>query len=308
MISNNALDFYKGLGLILTESLENNPSEKALFYTMNSIYHRFFEIPHFKIDSELTESLFNTKNKIGYRELPYTLIYLDFEKKFNGFGDLENIKKKQRGSAYELLKGMKEDPKITRKFLGIILWRFDTKDNFFITSVIKTGEVYCFWDTNLLQAGGIKNEITRKEDIHIFNKKEKKNIVEFICNFLDFLNHPDVETRIIKHPTNEARIKRGKKPIPDRVKINITGKLYRYIYEELPKMQKESPQFSFWVRGHYIHFWNKEVYRRLYSSDSKKLEEEGYYLDNRGVVCKWVLPYIKNKEKLLQNKNYEVKE
>jgi len=152
----------------------------------------------------------------------------------------------------------------------------------------------------------------KKEPRLYFNPKESEEITKeccnFICNFLDFLNHPDVEIKVIKYPEllQESRIKKGRLPIPDIVEINLKGKLYNYIYEELPKQERDLPSHSFWVRGHYMHFWNKKKYRYIYRLGLDDLKEKGYQIDEQGIISKWVLPYTKGKG-LLINKDYKLK-
>ena len=135
--------------------------------------------------------------------------------------------------------------------------------------------------------------------------KDKK-IQLFICNFLDFLNNPEIETRTIKWVNNENRIRKGKFPIPDKIIINLKNKLYRYVYEDIPKQSHSLPSYSFWVRGHYIHFWNKKRWKRLYKLNKLDLNEKGYQVDEKGIISKWKLPFIKGKG-ILVEKKYKIK-
>ncbi len=148
-------------------------------------------------------------------------------------------------------------------------------------------------------------EVYASEDKTSLEEGEREKMRIFLFNFLSFLNHPDVEYRVREWPLNKAREKRGKLKIPDLAKISITGKLYKYIYEDLPKQEKEAAGHSFWVRGHYMHFWDRTRWRRLYKLPTKEINRKGYQR-SRGVISKWILPYIKGKGILL-NKTYKVK-
>lgn len=146
------------------------------------------------------------------------------------------------------------------------------------------------------------------EDLFKLDKSDtdSNRIKKFVWGVIDFINHPEVETKVVKWFNNQKRISRGQLPIPDRLNISIKGKLYRYIYEDMPKQEHSSPKNSFWVRGHYIHFWNQKRFNKLYNLEEEKLEKKGYYKDKQGVVSKWVLPYIKGRGKV-KKKDYKLK-
>lgn len=150
-----------------------------------------------------------------------------------------------------------------------------------------------------------------KTEIHDIGIKEedrellKNKICTIVCNILDFINLPEVSIR--RYSTREIG-KIRKISQPDQIQIHLTGKLYRYVYEELPEMLKsvESGKipYSHFIRGYYMHFWNKEYYKRIYSMTNEELEKGDYSINN-GIIMKTVKPYIKGKGKLLE-KSYQV--
>jgi len=144
-------------------------------------------------------------------------------------------------------------------------------------------------------------------DVNVQSEVNSK-VLNIFCNVMDIMNHPDVETKIIRWFNNENRIKKGKLPIPDRINIEIKGKLYKYIYEEYPTQKEihKSPNYSFEVRGHYIHFWNKKRWKRIYQLSLEDIKKRGYQMDNDKILSKWILPYIKGKG-ILKNKPYKLK-
>lgn len=234
------------------------------------------ETKKFNIEDNIYNLLKNTKNKIDYREIPFPLIFINKQFIINnniiifGIGIYKGICIKNK-----------------KPSLFILLTGKDFNDD----SIF-----YKHW--NIVKDIGIEKRDSSFKSVFSKNieKKIEEEISLFICNLLDFINHPDVELRVIKWFNNEKRIKYGKLPIIDKVIINIKGKLYKYIYEDLPRIQHKSPSFAFWVRGHYIHFRNKQIYRGLYSLSNEDLEKKGYYLDKQNIICKWIFPYIKNKE------------
>jgi len=137
-------------------------------------------------------------------------------------------------------------------------------------------------------------------------KKIKNGIQAMVCNFLDTLHHPDViVVPIAENSTrNKNRARRGKAPIPAHHFIKITGELRRYV-DRLRNLSEEklSYGYSFWVRGHFRRYWDKNRYRTLY----QKFEDgkaPGYYLDpNNDVVMRYILPQIRG-EGILVTSHY----
>lgn len=79
-----------------------------------------------------------------------------------------------------------------------------------------------------------------------------RNIRLFICNFLDFLNNPEIEyIEVNRTPEqNEKRIKRGKTPIPNYTFVKVMGQLKIYL-NELNSGKEFEYSHRFWVRAHY---------------------------------------------------------
>ena len=239
----------------------------------------------FEIEDGLFDLLWNTENKIFLRNPPFNYFFINKEIEIiNGL--------KTMGIAVR--KGFNEGG----KSILILLLGIDSRDK----SIF-----FKFFTIN--ENGLPSNDFTEKEygdDFTLDENKEIENKVSvFVCNFLDFLNHPEAELRIMKHENNLSRIKRGKLPHLDKITIILKNKLYNYVYEELPKQKRSGFDKKFWVRGHYIHFKNKNRYKRIYGLDETELLEEGYY-KQKEMISKWVLPYIKGKGKLV-NKDYKLK-
>jgi len=59
----------------------------------------------------------------------------------------------------------------------------------------------------------------------MISKPKEEYLQLFICNFLDFLNNPEIEIKEIEEnqEQNKKRIKRGKPPISTRFFINVEG-------------------------------------------------------------------------------------
>ena len=129
------------------------------------------------------------------------------------------------------------------------------------------------------------NEGERRFVGRIRNKK----IQIFICNFLDFLNDPEVELKTIKRSekNRERRIKNGKMPIPPINFIIVTGKLKIY-QDGISSGIHFDFSCKFWVRGHF-----------------RRLIDEERYGESAGKRI-WIKPYIKGKG-ILKDKNYKLK-
>jgi hypothetical protein len=237
-----------------------------------------------EIDSILVENLKHTKNKIGIRQMPFHSLIIP-------------IKDFTIGGRFEIFGIQIKDTFVmqkNREAIHFIVYGIDNYD----------GED--FYRSDFIYPEGLLKE---KED-NVFSKKESnilsKEVANLVVNILDFINHPEVELKEQKWFNNEKRIARGQLPIPDKIRINLKGKLYKYIYENKGEPTGRTIDCKFWVRGHFIHFWNKKRFNGLYGLDEESLKEKGYYLDKQGVVSKWIFPYIKGAGKL-KNKGYKLK-
>jgi hypothetical protein len=120
-------------------------------------------------------------------------------------------------------------------------------------------------------------------------KGQSKKIQMFVCNFLDFLNDPEVELRTYERTekNRQRRIRDGKIPIPPINFITVTGKLKIY-QDSLSEGIHFSYSYKFWVRGHF-----------------RRLQDEERYGEQSGKRI-WIKPYIKGKG-ILKDKNYKLK-
>ena len=143
----------------------------------------------------------------------------------------------------------------------------------------------------------------------MISKPKEEYLQLFICNFLDFLNNPEIEIKEIEEnqEQNKKRIKRGKPPISTRFFINVEGKLKIYI-NKIKSENHLQYSYKFWVRGHYTHFWKKFHYFNLYKLGAERLEKEGYqWNSNLNCIIKWKYPYTKG-EGILIDKHYKLKQ
>ena len=127
----------------------------------------------------------------------------------------------------------------------------------------------------------------------------------FICNFIDFLNNPEV--KIIKFERSqknvERRLRQGKEILPSAHKIIIRGELKTYI-EKMHDPTGVIYSHKFIVRGHFKRFWNKKRFRKLYDElehnrlPKNKDGSEKYYVDSRikegeKILMIWNKPFVK---------------
>ncbi len=69
--------------------------------------------------------------------------------------------------------------------------------------------------------------------------------------------------------------------------------------------------YRFWVRGHFMRFWNKKKYAKLYNSLKEGNLASKYYVDskirhNDVVIMLWKKPFIKGSGVLI-SKKYKLK-
>jgi len=273
-----------GVDLNSGNVIGGRPSLQLLSLNTNLSFNE--QVKNMDVDEILWGLFKETNNKIFARRMPFPLMFID--------------------KTFEISKDI--------FCFGIGIVYSENKDNSkeFVNTISVLG--YDFNDKtewrmwfDIMNDGKIEMGRSRELFETLKIKDLSENIAKLFCNIIDFLNHPNVKIKVKKWLNNEKRIKRGKFPIPDKIEITLTGNLYKYVNKTLPKMQKESSKFSFWVRGHYIHFWNKKRYKRLYFLPKDELEKESCYTNQEGVVCKWVLPYIKCKDQPFKKKVYKLK-
>jgi hypothetical protein len=115
------------------------------------------------------------------------------------------------------------------------------------------------------------------------NKKARRFIHNFVLNFLNFVNNPEIRYVTVEadEKRNLKRIESEKIPIPDRSIIKLDGVLKRYT-DELRKRPVWHYNYRFWVRGHFRTLRNER------------------YGDNVGKRI-WIPPFIKGKGLLIEN-------
>jgi len=118
-------------------------------------------------------------------------------------------------------------------------------------------------------------------------RREREIIREFIMNFLDFINDPDVEwvetKRVYSTSRRAMRKGRGKKRLSMIIKIR--GFLKRYL-EQVRTGRHFTYSHRFWVRGHWRHFRHERFTR----------------MRGRRI---WIPPFIKGSG-ILINKRYRL--
>lgn len=237
----------------------------------------------FNIPDEIHELIEKTDNKIYFRKLPFKSIYINKEFKF---GEIRVF-----GICLLEIEGVIVDDGSLQKGLEVIAIGMDEDDE---------QEFYNYFQITDSGIPNINKKQQLKElDIITFP------IVNYVCNFLDLLNHPNIKYEMVeKKLLNETRIKKGKLRINDIVNINVSGNLYKYVYEELPK-QKIEFTHRFWVRGHFKHFKNKEKFNQIYKLSINELNTKGYQMNNN-IICKWTFPFIRGNGAMI-NKRYNMK-
>jgi hypothetical protein len=134
-------------------------------------------------------------------------------------------------------------------------------------------------------------------DFELNIRKICKQTSQMVVNLIDFMNHPEIIPKVIKWTNNENRIKRGKMPIPNRLTLKITGKMYHYLYENQDKdsltESKRHYNCTFEVKGTYVHYYSQMRFHRLYSLTIDELRDRGYQIDKTGLISKWRLPFYK---------------
>jgi len=137
--------------------------------------------------------------------------------------------------------------------------------------------------------------------------KTMEKIKLFVCNFLDFLNHPEIE--LAHHnmdKINKRRQKHNKKLLPSYYNVKMSHTLRRFVNEYGQSSRKAKYSHKFWVRGHFKRFWDKEKYHILYEKHNDGILDKWYQYDNEyDVIMRWVQPYIKG-EGILPNQIYEI--
>ncbi|KKL03869.1 hypothetical protein LCGC14_2621790, partial [marine sediment metagenome] len=218
----------------------------------SQIYNLLQDSKIFILEEDIAQMLYLTDNEIFPREIPFDNFFLEtsFELK-NGtiVKGIHIYKEPKKGFIIASVRLYSRNlPPSTMSF-DLFAKNFET---------LKVGNK--FFDKRTEEGSEVAIGIIK-------NKK----IQTFICNFLDFLNDPEVELRTIERSekNRERRIKNGKIPIPPINFIRVTGKL------------------------------------KIYQDNFRRLQDEERYREQAGKRI-WIKPYIKGKG-ILKDKSYKIK-
>ena len=189
-------------------------------------------------------------------------------------------------------------------------------DNFFIdTNVLIKGRRYLGILVFNAQDDKTK-ELLRKQIIGFYITKKKntdtiglaygfdeldgqtKEVTNFIYSFANFLNEREVilKEKPFNEKNNLRRKQKGRTQLPRENIIRITGELYKYI-ESLKEKNYENCSCSFWIRGHFFHFRNKDVWTGIYKMSEEELREKNY-IRKDGLIRFWKKPSIAGRGEL----------
>jgi len=211
-----------------------------------------------------------TTNKIGIRNMPFDRFIL-----LNSF---ELVGQK--------IKGM-----IFTKFLDEVTLK-ETIGAYFIVERYGGTKIQTYNFGIEYNGTDIKEHNLQTNDKDLkWNREDAKLIKEakiLFCNFLDFLNHPEVISIKVERTEeqNKKRIKRGKPPLPSYNFIKVTGQLKNYV-DSLNDGSNFSYSHKFWVRGHF-----------------RTLRDNQRYGDKAGTKI-WIPPFVKGQGMLIE-KAYNV--
>jgi len=234
----------------------------------------------FEVDEKTKWILSMTKNEISKRELPFKKMVLDIDLK------LDN----------KWFKGFFLSDGVAWTFWG------DTELDCDVPLI------FVLWESDKTK---LTKMIVQPKDKKISDSTIQK-VQLFLINFLDFLNNPEV--RIVQIARSEKNVKRrlklGKEVLPSSRKILVTGKLKTY-YDSVNIDEHRTLNYRFWVRGHFMRFWNKKKYNGLYEQLELNKLSDDYYVDEKirvgsKIIMRWKKPHIKGSG-ILINKKYEVR-
>ena len=227
----------------------------------------------FMVDDDVSQLLYMTKNKVYERKTPFDNFFINTSFTLKDGTLLKGIlvfKHKILGeykfTAAPLLIRKNGDFAFNSDFAFMFFGLFSSKIKRSIT----------------------QDNVFESDDINAFKLLKGGEIQNFVCNFLDFLNNPEVEIVEVERDEeqNKKRIARDKIPLPPSFLVQVTGTIKKYI-GGLRSSGHFSFSHRFWVRGHF-----------------RTLRAERYG-DNIGMK-RWIFPYIKG-EGILIKKAYNVK-
>ena len=231
----------------------------------------------FQIDENIKILLNHTTNKIGIRNMPFPVMYLDVQIEQNDTIFTGIL-------IHKICDYDKIDPELKKIiFKGDEIEKFDKlKDSIFVLLLgyDKTDYATVYYSSRILPDG-------------TFDKIDKhtKNILTFICNFLDYLNDLDVETVNLNdaHERHDREMKNyyeSCKMDLEHIYITRINRPLKFYQKNVISIGKSSYSHRFWIRGHF---------RTL------RHERYGEHIGRK----RWIEPFIKGHGVLIQ-KDYKV--
>lgn len=243
----------------------------------------------FNVSNSLSFMFEHSKNRIYYRELPFPIMFVNNKIELDDLGIINGIGLKQY---YD------EDNDFFVTLVISLMTDSKGDDDIILAFIKEDGEVLV-----PLPKPGEGNY--KREEVELINKGANF-MLNYVCNFLDFLNHPDIDIRTEAYPKemNETRIRKGKSRIATNHHITCRGRTL--VYLQKAESSGRIIKGFFGVRGHYVHFLNKRRYKRLYALDDDELKTRGYQTNSDGIILKWRLPFFKGVG-LRKSREYDLK-
>ena len=254
------------------------------------------QIPIIEISSNVMDLLINTKNKVYPRNVPFDNFAVFFPKKsvpimktdLSIYGMV--IYNKASNPYFEQ---EKDNELYKSEFVMSLILRnpSDLQNPFKMITLPVNRED---WKINFDRI------VLNHQEQYLFHKIYNK-VMELYVNFLDYLNHPQCVKTIYKFSENTpARISKGKTPLNDVIKIEVSGNLLRVV--NLNRQHGETLKDAVLVRGHYYTFRNQNRFKRVYSMKEEELMLKEYIARKDGFIAKWKLPFKRGSGELINKK------
>lgn len=292
------------------EPVFDHTLDKALAHPESSLGDTFLSTLNrckvFDVDENVIKLLLLTNNEIVPKKpMPFESIFINADIEIDGYW-----------------------------YKGLMLTSEETTDNSLMLMTFTDGNknqwpcdevVWYQLDKNTKPASTLSKALLEEFQFGVepIEKRNYKKLAMFCMNFLDFLNNPDVQvvefTRSQKNI--ERRKRKGKEVLPSTKKVVVRGDLKRYMEHIHTHLENFHYTHRFWVRGHYMRFWNREKFHHMYSLlaahklhklNRRHVRKDGsivslnYEVDPDGTIKVFKWPFIKG-EGILIEKSYEVK-
>jgi len=128
--------------------------------------------------------------------------------------------------------------------------------------------------------------------------KEVKQLRSVVFGCFNLFNEQDV--KMIDRPENPKnnirRREKGRITLPSFKIVRITGELKQYSQRIATGIKRRGYNYKFWVRGTYMHFFDKKKHKRLYAmkEDETELFKERTTKNKDGSIQKWRYKKDKN--------------